>query len=104
MSNGSLEPCFKVQSPASSFAASHTLTLVQILQGMLTLQADLSSVAGQIAAAHEQQTPNSSQARDGIGDRHEGTVQGWRHPPHRLVPTHTGQPEFSHHGAKHSAR
>ncbi|KAA6425502.1 MAG: hypothetical protein FRX49_04400 [Trebouxia sp. A1-2] len=71
---------------------------------MSTPQADLSSVAGQIAAAHQQQTSNSSQARDGISDRHERAVQGWGHPPHRLVPTHTGQPKLSHHGAKHSTR
>ena len=34
----------------------------------------LSSVAGKVPSAHEQQPPNSRQARDGISNAHEGAV------------------------------
>lgn len=72
-------------------------------QYALTMEDYLSSVAGQESTTHQQQSTDSSQARDGIGDGHEGAVEGRGHPPHRLVPTYTSQPKLSYHRAEHSA-
>ena len=60
----------------------------------------LRGVARHQAAPRQHHAPHRGQPRDGIGDGHEGGVQGWGDAPHGLVATDGGQPKLCDHGGE----